>query len=325
MFNKFLPTAIFSALVLTACGGGGGSSPTANNTPTTGSLSIAITDAPVDGAQHVYVQFSGLTIKPASGDEIEFLFDEPKQIDLLALTGSDSEALINGETVEAGDYNWIRLMVDTEGSLDSYIVLSDGSENELNIPSGAETGLKLVSGFTVAQGSTHNFTIDFDLAKSIVKPASARQDYKLKPTLRLIDNQAVGTLSGIVSAELVAEACTDTTTTWGAVYLYEGADATPMPLYVVDDPDTEATEASNVFTSVELDSELDANGDYTYSIGFLASGAYTVAYTCNNLDDSVYDPDTPLDPAPVITFYDTSNVSISAGETSNANFDVAAP
>ena len=47
------------ALVLTACGGGGGGG---NDT---GQLSLGVTDAPVDDAASVVVQFSGVAFKRA--------------------------------------------------------------------------------------------------------------------------------------------------------------------------------------------------------------------------------------------------------------------
>jgi hypothetical protein len=120
----------------------------------TGKLSLAITDAPVDGATAVVVQFTGVEVKPAEGSARSFTFDAPRQIDLLALTGTDSELLLDEVEVPAGRYNWVRLAVDADedGVTDSYIDLDDGSRHELEVPSGAETGLKLVSGFRVPAG-----------------------------------------------------------------------------------------------------------------------------------------------------------------------------
>ncbi|WP_018953548.1 DUF4382 domain-containing protein [Thioalkalivibrio sulfidiphilus] len=93
-----------SALLLTAClGGGGGTS------GGMGQLTLSVTDAPVASAEKVVVSFTGVAVKPESGAAIEFLFEEPREIDLLALTGSLHEVLLDGETVPAGRYEWIRL------------------------------------------------------------------------------------------------------------------------------------------------------------------------------------------------------------------------
>ena len=47
---------------------------------------------------------------------------------------------------------------------DSYVRLETGGEEcEMRVPSGDQTGLKLVRGFTVGAGTITDFTIDFDL------------------------------------------------------------------------------------------------------------------------------------------------------------------
>lgn len=301
-----------AALFLVACGGGGNSPiPSTNNSPQTGSLSIAITDAPIDEAQAVNITFTGLTIKPASGDEINFTFDA-KNINLMDYqNGSGSAPLIEGENVTAGAYNWIRLTIDESQST---ITLSDGTVNPLTVPSGAETGLKLVSGFTVAQGGTNNFTIDFDLSKSIVKPASANQNYKLKPALRLVDNQEVGSIMGVVTPEIVGKYCSEGN--WGAIYYYEGIDVTPLSLYG-DNPGTETIESTNVFVRGKVESTPNDEGKYTFAMGFLPPGDYTIAYTCDNLEDRAYESDETDPLIPEVAFHGAQNVSVNAGQTTS--------
>jgi hypothetical protein len=137
----------------------------------TGTMNLDVTDAAVDSAARVVVQFDGIELKPADGEVLTFDYDQSRQIDLLALQGNNSEPLLDGETVEAGEYEWIRVMVTGERmSLDSFIETEDGAQHAMYIPSGAETGLKLVSGFTVPVGGSADSTIDFDLRKSVVEP-----------------------------------------------------------------------------------------------------------------------------------------------------------
>jgi hypothetical protein len=53
---------IFGVLaVLSACGGGGSS---------TSTLNLGITDAPLAGATKVWIQFTGVELKPVNGDPI---------------------------------------------------------------------------------------------------------------------------------------------------------------------------------------------------------------------------------------------------------------
>jgi hypothetical protein len=133
--NPFLiPIICISGLafLLVACGGGGGSS-------STGTLNLGLTDASVDDAKAVVVEFTGVQLQSAGGDRIDHDFiDEltgdpaPRLIDLMALTGGTTELLLDGVTLNAGRYNWVRLKVNAErGVIDSYIDLLDDSRHSL--------------------------------------------------------------------------------------------------------------------------------------------------------------------------------------------------
>ncbi len=296
-----LQLALAASLVaLAACGGSSGGNGGSNE----GQLNLHITDAPIDSAAQVVVEFSGVSLKPADGEALEFTFDEPKSIDLLALQGSASESLLTDETVPAGEYEWIRLAVNAEhdGVLDSYIELTDGTMPELRVPSGSQTGLKLVSGFTVAAGGTSNFTIDFDLRKSVVMPGGQAGAF-LKPALRLIDNASVGTIAGSVDAEVLVDQCADPAIQTGSVYVYSGSDITPTDVSGADtDPLTTALVA-------------DEGGEYRYEVGFVSEGDYTLAYTCGAVDD---DPEAEDE----LVFFGTSNATVEADTTTEVNFTI---
>ena len=229
-----LPALLGAVMTAAGCGGSGG-----GGNPGSGTLSLQITDAAVDSAEHVFVQFSGLEIQAADGmrttlhycqdpaDATKTILSEaacttpvaPKQLDLLALSGGQAETLLDHFTLAAGRYDWIRLMVDTAGTRDSYIVLLGGAEHELDIPSGDQTGLKLNRGFNVPTGGSADFTIDFDLRKSV--HVTGTGEYMLRPTLRLADNAMVGAIAGTVDAALVPVGCTP------AVYVFAGSGVTP--------------------------------------------------------------------------------------------------
>ncbi len=293
-----------SAAILAACGGGGDSSASSGQTGTNGSFSLAITDAPVDDAASVVVEFSGVSIKPAEGEAIEILFDEPKTIDLLALQGTLSQNIVTGFPLAAGRYEWIRLHVNAEQDdvLDSYIETETGTQLELRVPSGSQAGLKLVRGFTVLAGGTADFTVDFDLRKSIVAPpAASGKSILLKPVLRLIDNVSAGSISGTVDGNIIAEACTDPSADLGAVYAFTGAGITPA--------DVSGAETDPLTTSL-VRYEGDA---YSYELGFLAAGNYTLAYTC---DAAIDDPEA----VDQLTFVGTATVAVEEG--TETTFDV---
>ncbi len=186
------------------------------------SISLAITDAPVDGATEVVVEFTGVELKPSGGSSIDFDFDVPQQIDLLALQGSNAANLLSNIEIEAGNYQWMRLKVNAQrNTMDSFITFENGNSFSLSVPSGNETGLKLVKGFVVTQGSHASFVIDFDLRKSIVNPNGLSEEYFLKPALRLINNNEAGHIQGTISNTIAEqESCNNGI----AVYVYEGND-----------------------------------------------------------------------------------------------------
>ncbi len=277
-------------LALAGCSGDG---------PGIGKLSLAVTDAPVDGATAVVVQFTGVEIKPANAASRTFDFAIPRQIDLLALSGTDSETLLDEVEVRAGRYEWVRLKVAAEedGIFDSYINLSDGSQHELAVPSGAETGLKLHSGFSVPNGGAASFTMDFDLRKSVHEPMNASESYVLRPTLRIVDNARIGAIAGTVDNTWIVTGCTP------AVYVFSGSFVTP------DDVDGVAPEPVTS-AIVELNS---GSGHYEYTAGFLGEGAYTVSFTCFAAADDPAANDT-------LTFAGTQNAMVIADQTTTVNF-----
>ena len=74
---------------LAACGGGGGSGGGMSQ------MTLAVGDAPVDGAQAVVVKFTGVELVPNSGNPVDVTFTAPKTIDLLNESGTASAVLFN--------------------------------------------------------------------------------------------------------------------------------------------------------------------------------------------------------------------------------------
>lgn len=306
-----------TAVLLAACGGGDGGS--AN----TGTLKLGVTDAPVDVADAVVVQFTGVELKPAGGQA--FSIDlAPRSIDLLDQQGTQRAMLLDGATVPAGEYEWMRLKVNAVPNVDdSYIAINSGERCELRIPSGSETGLKIIRGFTVGVGSVTDMTIDFNLRKSVVQPPGQRADettcggqaYLLKPVLRVVDNLQVGTITGTVDPSLVAAGnCPTSTATPGNVYLY-GPYGTNEPMPVPDDLDDNAADGDPVTTA-----SVDAAANYAYTIGFVPAGNYVVAYTCD-ADDATLDANAP-NATEAVSFTPSAGktVTVTANTTATVNF-----
>ncbi|MGX5173906.1 DUF4382 domain-containing protein [Aliikangiella sp. IMCC44653] len=298
-FFSFKPLVNFLGgaclLTLLACGSGGSGEDSA-------SLSLSVTDAPVDGATAVVVEFTGVEIKGSNGPAFSVDFTESRQIDLLALQGENSEPLLVDLQIEPGDYQWMRLKVNAQSNvLDSTISFEDGSVFSLTIPSGSQTGLKLNKGFTVAAGASVNFTVDFDLRKSIVNPTGQTNDYFLKPSLRIVDNTEVGSIAGTVSSDLMLnQSCVDG---GASVYLYSGSDIQ------ADDEGSATSPISSAL--VELNP---SSGDFEFTLGFLLAADYTAALTCDAEND---DPEVDDN----IEFIQSINVTSQVNQTVQINFE----
>lgn len=290
-------SALATVIVLASCGGGGGGSSSSNSS---GELSLGITDGPVENASEVVVSFTSVELHGAEHKLIEF--DEAKTLNLLALQGEDRSLLLDGESLASGDYQWIRLGVN---EVDSYIVI-DGHQHPLEIPSSAQTGLKLNRGFTIGVGSTNDFTIDFDLRKSVHQEGTG--DYKLRPTLRLVNNLEVNTVNGTVARALVQDVdCSngDNNDTGNAVYLFSGNDALIQDIQGNDaDPMASAKVAYNPKAKL-----------YEFTIGYVPVGDYTVAFTCDaSLDINTEDNTADNESNEIVSFSTGVNVSVTTGD-----------
>lgn len=280
-----------------------------------GEVTLGVTDAPVDSAQHVYVQFTGVELQGGNGNtqNIDFGTDDQgnpitKNWDLLSLQNGQRDFLLNGHALDSGKYNWIRLKVNAQadGVYDSYIVIN-GSNYELAIPSGAETGLKLNTPFTISDQDTVDFTVDFNLRKSIHNPngmigPSGAPVYQLRPTLRLVDSNETGRISGTLDTAIFSGlTCSSPAADGYAVYAYSGSGVT------ADDIDNISPDPVTTGKPVQTDS------GWQYTLAFLNPGDYTLAATCEGDKD---DPD--LNDA--IAFVGTQSVSVQAGQNTVANF-----
>jgi hypothetical protein len=334
-----MATAILRAVLACAaaaaftvgCSGGG-------NDSGTGTLNVGITDAPVDFASSVVVTFTGVELKPHGGEAFSIDFAEDKTLDLLTLQGINRATILDGETVPAGDYEWMRLKVVCRSDVagDSvHPARGRRCARELRVPSGAETGLKMIRGFTVGVGATTDLTVDFDVRKSIVEPPGQRgadplvcdgQAYLLKPVLRVIDNLQVGTISGAVDPALIAASCPEDLSAPypGGVYLFG-----PVPSATTVTPDDYDGIAEDPNGDDALTSALVDPNTFQYTIGFVPAGDYVVAYTCDT-DSGDVDANAPDDPAgadEVVEFTPAAGtaVTVSTDATSVVNFDAPTP
>ena len=180
---------------LFACSGGGGSSG-----GETGTLSMALTDSSTGKYLAIYVTIDEVQVNKkdstSNGNSGWKTVATPmKTYNLLKLVNGVTEILGEDE-LEAGTYHQIRLIIgktaESENNIngephpDANYVFEDGSNDEpLKIPSGYQTGVKLVHTFKVGKDGFVELVLDFEACKSVVETGSGK--YILKPTIKVIE------------------------------------------------------------------------------------------------------------------------------------------
>ena len=275
-----------AAMALAGCGGSSGDTPQVQGA----NLSIAIGDAPVDNASKVVVTVKSLTLKRADGgaDVVLPVTDstgQPLQLNLLDYQGGTTYLALDGATIPAANYSDIILNIDDTSSSASFVD-ANGGTYDLKVPSDT---LK-IGGFDASAGGQLAFTIDFNLRKAMTyNPGPQR--YILKPRGVSLKNTAVlGQIGGTVAANLATSCNTGTdSSNYGFVYLYSGHGLTNL----ADDFDTGASgvpsDAAAPVASVAVTLADDGNpattDPYTYQFGLLMPGDYTVAFSCDGIND----------------------------------------
>ncbi|RKZ66761.1 MAG: hypothetical protein DRQ44_06420 [Gammaproteobacteria bacterium] len=291
------------AVLLAACNGGGSGGSTASasgsdSQSTSGrGLILNITDAPVDDADiaEVWVRFTEVIVHPADGsdDIIHSVEDATDPNNILPYREIELKSLVGGKTMllgeiplDAGDYSWIRLVIDPDNTR---IVETSGADYLMECPSCTQSGFKLNREFTIETTGWIDFTIDFDLRKSLTlrRPNKSRTDfdYIVRPTLRILDTELASSfIHGLVEdqhSELNPDVC------W--VYVYEGGAEIITPDDICLDSDTSIcpqTDRPLLEAQVQLDTDT---GNYVYNTGLIYPGLYTAALVCEADDPDVDD------------------------------------
>jgi hypothetical protein len=165
----------------------------------------------------LFVLFAGLALGSCSREDVTspevsssasgrlrvYLVDAPAAYEAVNISvvrvevhreSSDSTAgwYVLGDTMlPPGSYSQIRLIIG-----DGSNIVVNGSSHPLEIPSGPQTGLKLIHSFVIVPYALYEVIVDFDAGRSIVVTGNGR--YKLKPVLRAQARQISGDIEGSV-------------------------------------------------------------------------------------------------------------------------------
>ncbi|BEV47711.1 MULTISPECIES: DUF4382 domain-containing protein [Burkholderia] len=192
--------AAFVPFVLAGCGGGDDGGGTQ-----TGTLHVAMTDAPSCGFDHVYVTVSQVRVNAnanAADNDAGWStvsLATPQKIDLLSLTNGVLADL--GQTaLPAGQYQQVRLVLaqNQGNNLANSVVPTGGVEQALATPSATQSGYKIIQPFTVQPNTLVDLVLDFNACKSIVQRGNG--SYALKPVVTAIPTVVSGAISGYVAS-----------------------------------------------------------------------------------------------------------------------------
>jgi len=171
-FSAFFSVVLVAAVMLTGC------DVLNSSDPVEGQMRVLLTDAPADIKEaHVTI----LRVELVGEDEGVIVLSEQEQaFDLLELQNGVTAELAD-VAIPEGSYAQLRVVVDEEARL----VFEDESETKLKVPSGTQTGIKILfPEVTIADDDDSvEILLDFDVFESFV-PGGASDMYIFKPVIK---------------------------------------------------------------------------------------------------------------------------------------------
>jgi Domain of unknown function (DUF4382)/Carboxypeptidase regulatory-like domain len=191
-------------VALGACSGSGAGS------AATGTLRVALTDAPSCGYDHVWVTIEKLrvhqnaTAADADGGWTELALAPARRVDLTDLTNGVLEEL-GSLPLAVGSYSQARLVLGSNGatgaaSLANAVQPTTGAVAALATPNAQQSGLELKTHFEIAAGQTADLLLDFDACKSVAKAGNSG-NYELKPVVSVVPRVTSG-IQGFLATTL---------------------------------------------------------------------------------------------------------------------------
>jgi hypothetical protein len=144
---------------------------------TEGRIMVRLTDAPA-AYQQVNVEILKVRVHMSNGSWTD-LPTNSGVYNLLSLQNGIDTTIVNTTQLPAGDITQMRLVLGSNNTL-----MADSVTYPLTVPSGSESGIKLVGGLSIPGNSTLNVLIDFDANQSIVQGGNG--DYQLKPVIKVV-------------------------------------------------------------------------------------------------------------------------------------------
>lgn len=190
-----LAVVVAAGLTLMGCGG--------DDDENEAQIRVMLTDMPMSRVKEVHVHIVRIEMV-GSGGPVVLVNDAaiPDDIELIALAGNPM--LLGRPWVPVDTYTQVRLILSEEAG-ENWVVDENDVVHHLTIPSGAQTGVKLVSGqFTIVAGQISTLLLDFNAAAS-VHEAGASGNWIMRPTVAAsvvnVTDLHFGSISGTILDE----------------------------------------------------------------------------------------------------------------------------
>lgn len=184
---------LLTFLLIGGCTNNNSTQPQTGNNSNKGTLKLYLVDS-VNGMDSVVVSISRVEVHKVGSDSTSgwiTLNDSLRYFNLLDLTNG-AKAILGNSELDAGEYTQIRLIL-----ADScYVVDTNSIKHYLTVPSGTQTGIKLIHNFTITEGNIYELYLDFNVDRSIL--ITGHGSYMLKPTINVIPLVISGSISGVV-------------------------------------------------------------------------------------------------------------------------------
>ena len=237
-----------------------------------GTLKIYLTDAPGD-YKEVNINISRIEGHIAVEDEEgywEVLKEWPDGLLVNLIELENVSMLLGSKELTPNKYTQLRIFLKEEATL-----VLEGEEGEdgptvpLEIPSSANTGIKLNRPFEIVAGSITKLTIDFDAEKSVIKTGNGK--YKMKPVISVTsETYSTGEVPGGVGS------------VFGSVSYYESNEGV-LVLAGLGGANIELTGGAYIFENITVTSTVSPIGEF--SLTDVPTGTYTLNVVAEGYDD----------------------------------------
>ncbi len=335
---KFMVAATMATFIY-GCGSSSSEAPPPDE-PTTGSITISLTDDPWEDAMEMVLHVTGIEMGHTDGSVVMIdMGGGGMSIDMMQLQNGEFSMLADNVEVPMGQYEWMRLMIDPSqshidlastggrhgmqmGGIDpsqSHIDLaSTGGRHGMQMGGDAENGLEVMHDFEIGQSQHSEFMLDFDIRRGVQHHDNGMMggEYRLHSAMRMIDMSQSGGLMGTVDPSMIDvnhPECDDAPGgNWA--YLYHGDVTEPDD---IADVDTDGMPGPIGADRIDMDT---MTGEHRYHFGYLDPGQYRIAVTCSGEWDEVGDDDHPNDPDGQFDFHMFSGpMDVMAGQMHENN------